>query len=319
MLPRATATLCLLALGAPSCAQGPEVEVAFTVRQKDLVPEGIAYDAAEKRFYLGSIHWKKIVRVDRDGRVADFTSSSQDGLGEVLGLRVDPKARDLWACSNEGEDLPGGRSSVHRFDLRTGRLVGKYEIAAPGETHLFNDLFILASGDVFVTDSDLGALYRIARGAGAPELFLKSEDLRYVNGITSSPDESRLVVSSAKGLFSVDLASRAVTRVKSMGYLVVADGLYRHDRSLIAIQNVFFPVSVVQYDLDDSFGSVERATVLASDHPSFHVPTTGVVVGDDFYFIANSQVDEIHEGRIARPERLKDVVVLKARIRRVRS
>jgi hypothetical protein len=313
---RAVAALCLVALGACSLGQGPRVEVAFTVGPSDLIPEGITYDAAEGRFYLGSIRWKKIVRVGGDGRAADFTASSQDGLGEVLGLRVDPSTRHLWACSNEAEGRPGGRSSVHRFDLRTGRLVQKYEIAAPEEVHLFNDLSILASGDVYVTDSDFGALYRIAGGAGALQLFLKSDDLRDVNGITSSPDESRLVVSSARGLLFIDLASRAITRVESMGFLIIADGLYRCDHSLIAIQNVFFPVAVVQYDLDHQFESVVRATVLASDHPSFHVPTTGVVVGDDFYFIANSQVDEIHGGKVRHPERLKDVVVLKARIGR---
>jgi hypothetical protein len=315
------ATLLVLAVATlvgahgPASTPGPSVEVAFTVKQKDLIPEGIAHDPADGRFYLGSIRWKKIVRVASDGTAADFTSSGQDGLGEVLGLRVDPSARQIWACSNVGEGRPGGRSSVHRFDLRTGALVRKYELAPSNDAHFFNDLVVLGSGDAFVTDTYGGAVYRIAKDGAAPELFLKSDALGGANGIAATADEGRLVVSGQRGLVFVDLASRAVKRVESLGYLIIADGLYRHGRSLIAVQNVFFPVSVVRYDLDEAFTAIREARVLASDHPAFSIPTTGVVVGDDFYFIANSHVDEISGGQIAHPERLREVVVLRTPIR----
>jgi hypothetical protein len=228
---------------------------------------------------------------------------------------VDARARQIWACSNEGEGRPGGRSSVHRFDLRTGALVRKYDLAPSPDAHFLNDVVLLGSGDAFVTDTVHGAVYRIARDADAPELFLKSEALGGANGIAAAPDEARLVVSGERGLVFVDVASRAVKAVASLGYLVVADGLYRHGRSLIAVQNVFFPVSVVRYDLDEAFAAIRDARVLASDHPAFRIPTTGAVVGDDFYFIANSHVDEITGGTIAHPERLRDVVVLRTPIR----
>ena len=312
---RALAAAAVLGPSTAALPAGPGVDVAFTVKQKDLIPEGIAHDPADGRFYLGSIRWKKIVRVAPDGTAADFTSSGQDGLGEVLGLRVDPRTGQIWACSNEGEGRPGGRSSVHRFDLRTGGLVRKYELPASNDAHFFNDLVVLGSGDAFVTDTAHGAVYRIAKDATVPELFLKSDAVGGANGIAATPDEGRLVVSGERGLVFVDVASREMKRVESMGYLVIADGLYRHGRSLIAVQNVFFPVSVVRYDLDEAFTAIREARVLASDHPAFSIPTTGVVVGDDFYFIANSHVDEISGGKIARPERLRDVVVLRTPIR----
>src|SRR4051812_9537514 len=63
-------------------------EVAFTINEKDLIPEGIAYDPAQKEFYVGSILKRKIVRIDSSGRASDFTSEGQDGLFKVLGMTV---------------------------------------------------------------------------------------------------------------------------------------------------------------------------------------------------------------------------------------
>jgi len=37
------------------------------LEEKDLIPEGIAYDDQERAFYVGSIHRNKIVRVPEKG------------------------------------------------------------------------------------------------------------------------------------------------------------------------------------------------------------------------------------------------------------
>src|SRR5260221_2222442 len=46
--------------------------VAFTTEEKDLVPEGLAYDAKRNVFYLGSLNRRKIVQIAEDGKVSDF-------------------------------------------------------------------------------------------------------------------------------------------------------------------------------------------------------------------------------------------------------
>jgi hypothetical protein len=75
-------------------------QTAFTIPEPDLIPEGIAYDPKRRVFYLGSIHKSKIVSIDAAGRQNDFTTSGQDGLQEVLGMKVDARRRLLWVCSN---------------------------------------------------------------------------------------------------------------------------------------------------------------------------------------------------------------------------
>jgi sugar lactone lactonase YvrE len=56
------------------------LEIAYTISENDLIPEGIAYDPARKNFYVSSTFKRKIIRIDANGRATDFTQEAQDGL-----------------------------------------------------------------------------------------------------------------------------------------------------------------------------------------------------------------------------------------------
>ena len=66
---------------------------AFTIKEKDLIPEGMAYDPIEKAFYFGSIQKCKVIKVGPDGKAEDFIKQGQDGLVVTLGMKVDVKRR----------------------------------------------------------------------------------------------------------------------------------------------------------------------------------------------------------------------------------
>ena len=96
--------------------------VAFTIAQRDLTPEGIAYDPKDGAFYLGSTWKSKIVRLDASGRLREFAAERQDGLRAVLGLRIDTARRALWAVSvpnplnpqrDPNEERPGPEGLYH--------------------------------------------------------------------------------------------------------------------------------------------------------------------------------------------------------------
>src|SRR6185295_6886459 len=57
----------------------PDAPESFRLADPRLVPEGIAWDAARKRFLVGSIAERKIVAVDARRRTRDF-SRPEDGL-----------------------------------------------------------------------------------------------------------------------------------------------------------------------------------------------------------------------------------------------
>ncbi|MEM6935322.1 MAG: hypothetical protein AAF552_02625 [Pseudomonadota bacterium] len=65
------------------------------------------------------------------------------------------------------------------------------------------------------------------------------------------------------------------------------DGLSWHRDGLIAIQNGNFPHRALRVALNDEGNAVSAAVPLLVNHPSFLVPSEGIVVGDSFHLIAN--------------------------------
>src|SRR5262249_53874781 len=90
------------------------------------------------------------------------------------------------------------------------------------------------------------------------------------------------------------------------------DGLYVHESGLVGVQNGAGTERIVRYRLDPEGARVVSLDVLESRNPVFAIPTTGVIVRSDFYYIANSRVDQLaDDGRLKSPARLEPVVVLK--------
>jgi hypothetical protein len=54
---------------------------AFALKERDLAPEGIAYDPVDRKFYMSSVSKRKIVCVSGGGIITDFKRPEQDGLG----------------------------------------------------------------------------------------------------------------------------------------------------------------------------------------------------------------------------------------------
>ena len=58
------------------------------------------------------------------------------------------------------------------------------------------------------------------------------------------------------------------------------------------------------------------AEILEKNSPLLDEPTLGVVVGDDFYYIANPQWGSFDkDGKMFPPEKLQEPTVLKVRLR----
>lgn len=290
-------------------------KAGFMIPGKDLIPEGIAYDPATETFYVGSIYKRKVVSRSKDGKVRDFTSERQDGLWGVLGMRVDDKRRVLWVNSAAGaeEKELNGYSGVFKYDLKTGKLIKKYILDNKPRAHLLNDLAINRRGDVFITDSLSGAVYMVSQAKDELETFVEPGQFIYPNGITLSNDERSLFVADwSKGISVVDLGARRVAPLPHSQSVTLSgiDGLYLYQNSLIAVQNGPKPERVVQYFLNDKQDRVESAAVLESNNPLFAIPTTGVLVGDKFYFIANSYVDMFRDGVLASDASLRPPQIL---------
>jgi hypothetical protein len=82
------------------------------------------------------------------------------------------------------------------------------------------------------------------------------------------------------------------------------DGLYYYKGTLIAIQGVTGRNDdrIVQLHLDKEKNGVEKLTVLQTWQPDFNLPTTGVLCGNRFYYIANSFVNRLNPDRTIKDE-----------------
>jgi sugar lactone lactonase YvrE len=284
--------------------------LAITVAESDLIPEGLAWDAHSRKLYLGSVNKRKIVEIALDGAVRDFIAAEQDGIGAVLGMKVEPRTNTLWANSLSNSEGSG----VFHCDMATGRLIKKYVLPAD---LLFNDLLVTSKGDVFVTATRAQALYWIPAKTDKLEEWRPGLKLREANGIALSSDERRLFVATfPDGVTVIDLESGSVRGLAHPASITLAaiDGLCFHDHSLIAIQNGAIAHRIARFFLNPGLGGVEKAEVLESGNPLFDIPTTGAVAGDTFYFIANSQLHNYGAKGIVDRAKLRPISILRLKL-----
>lgn len=297
-------------------------EKAFTLSQKDLITESVAYDAAAKRFFVSSIHKRKIVSVDANGKVSDFSLES-DGLWSVSGIRVDEKRKILWAATTAFPQMENfqkaddGKSGVFKYDLKTGKLLKKYLLSNENAKHALGDLIIAKNGDVYASDSVSPNIYRITSGKDELEFFLTSDNFNSLQGLAFSPDEKILFAADySKGIFRIDLKDKKIAQIKPDANTnpIAIDGLYFHRGNLIAIQNGFRPHRVARFVLNKDFSRITKSETLEANHADFNEPTLGAIVGDDFYFIANSQWNLVDENGKLAEDKLKEPVILRLKL-----
>ncbi|HSF24961.1 MAG TPA: hypothetical protein VLE20_12115 [Blastocatellia bacterium] len=296
----------------------------FTIHQKGLITEGLAYDPAEETFFIGSVHQRKILAVSKRGDVKTF-ASEKDGLFSVLGMAVDAGRRHLWVASTAFPQMinfkkeDDGTSAIFKFDLRKKTLLKKYVLsAAAGKKHALGDLTIRSNGDVFTTDSLSPAVYVIRPLKDEIELFLEDPGFGSPQGLAFSSDEKHLFMADyGTGLFDIDVKTGKVLHLAPLAgaTLLGIDGLYFFRGTLIGVQNGVTPQRVVRISLSKDLKQVERLEVIEANNPVFMEPTLGVIVKEMFYFIANSQWPLVDEnGKLAAEDKLQEPVVLKIKL-----
>jgi hypothetical protein len=294
--------------------------VAFELPEPDLLTEGIAHEARDDVFYVGSVHQSKIFRVTRGGTISQLASELPRRWAP-LGLRVDRRRGALWVAAAALPQTAGynpsdsGRSAILRYDLHSGRLSARYDAPTDGVPHVIGDLIVTRGGDVYATDSRAPVLYRVPDRGDSLERFVASPLFLSAQGLALAPDERSLYVADyARGILRVDLGGRSVSPVEAADSVLALgiDGLYFHRGSLVAIQNGVTPHRVARLTLSPAGDRVLRAEVLERAHPRYDEPTLGVLVDGELYYIANAQWERFGEdGRIAKPEALKTPVVLR--------
>lgn len=272
-------------------------EPAFTLRERDLLTEGVAYDPRTRSWFVSSVRHRKIVAIDDRGRQRDFVTEGQDGLFGGFGIAVDPVRRVLWVASTAVPHMIGYRpedkaaAGLFAFDLATGKLAGKYLLPRDGRPHALGDVIVSSAGVAYTTDSESPTVYRVDGGRHALEAVVDGGFVS-LQGLALSPDEQVLYLADyGRGLYALTLADRGLARLEPAPTIAATgiDGLYLYRGRLIATQNGLEPKRVLALTLDAGGGNrlVGQQIVLSGD-PRIADLSLGAIVGDALYLNAAS-------------------------------
>ena len=275
----------------PVVAQAHE---AFRTIARDLVPEGLAYDPHRNVFYLSSLNRRKILQFALDGIAYDYVPAEKYGLLPILGIRLSASDDTVWADSFS----EGGQTELLHFDS-SGNLLGRFK-PMDSAKHGFNDLVVRRNGDVLTTDSLANEVLRFEPVSQKFFPIAVHRPLFYPNGIALAADDHTLYVADSLGVIRVDLSDGDSRDVDPgpRSTLAGIDGLYWYNGALIGIQNGIGSPRVAAFRLSNDGLRVTHTTVLENRSNYTVLPTTGAIRGSDFYFIANSQIDNLSNDRV---------------------
>ncbi len=270
----------------------------FSLQTTARIPEDIDYDPDSKKFFVSTVLGKQVLKVDMAGLSTVFASAPDNW--PLLALKIDSHRHVLWLTEVALDGFTAttkkdwGRSAILQYDLQSGKLL--HRIEGPPKTAL-GDMALAVNGDPIVSDGKHGGVYRLNGKTWSLERIDAGEFVSPQTAAVLADGKHILVPDYVRGLGLLDLNSKQVVWIPMDGKYALngIDGLYAIGSRLIATQNGTSPERVVQFTLDGSRQAIiaekiiERATMTLGD------PTHGVVVGNYFYYIANSGWDALDE------------------------
>lgn len=267
----------------------------YLLDEKDLVPEGIAYSEKKDVFYLTSVTKSKIVAVDRlTGKQTDFIKEREFGYSPGVGIYVDDKQNLLYALGGYYM-MPDSLSSLYTFDINTKKLLNRYNVSG---AHFLNDMILDARGNIYLTDTKDTSIYLLKKGADSLELFFKSPEIEFPNGIAISDDNTKLYIASTKGVRILDISTkRILNETDGLGISQGIDGLEFYKNHLYGVQNSvdtngFNFRKLILNEAQDKIVDVE---IIDSGNPKLYVPLTFCFMENKAVVIGNSNLGHLNQ------------------------
>jgi len=290
-------------------------EPVLQLADAGLLAEDIDYDRQSRSFLITSVLEKKIVRVAADGHLSDFALSPSHW--PMLAIKVDAERKLVWATEVAMDGFIAapksdwGRSGVLCFDLRTGALHYRVE----GRAHsALGDLTLTREGTPIVSDGNGGGVYRLSE-----KRMQRIDDGAFISPQTPTkhPDGRHVFVPDyVRGIGILDAATGEVEWLNQGQHAVSGiDGLYYDREYLIATQNGTSPERVIRFRLDSTLTRIVSEDIIERSTATLGDPTHGVVIGDFFYYIANSGWSEVDDhGNLKPGAKLTPARIMRTRI-----
>lgn len=282
-----------------SCSSEEKAFELIEIPANDLIPEGIAYDQQSERFFLSGLHRHKIVQYHQGSdELSDFIPEKYNSYGMGVGMKVNHKDRMLIALSSDVQDSVRF-SMIHFYNLDS-KTENRQVVVEDTIPFFLNDLDITEEGHLYISDTEGSRIFYCEHNSSTTSAIYQEANM-YPNGLALDDDDENLYIASwQKGILRLDLDSMKTQSIHKEGRPISSqgiDGLYFYKNSLIGIQNGYQDKTkhkIIQFHLDNDF-LVHHIDTLAMNHSSFDIPTTGVIVKNRFYCLANSQLENLNQ------------------------
>lgn len=281
---------------APVTASRPQEIAADTM----LFAEGIAADTASGTLYVTSVHRRNVLVVAPSGATRwlwreGSASGGAGAVGSVMGAVFDGASGTLWLSTaklpymrSHGADDARVVAELLEVSARDGSILRRFALGDGGGTP--GEIALAPDGSVLVSDGLRSQLYRLRPGAAVLET-IRSAALRSPQGIAVRPDGAVAYVADwSRGILRWDLATDSILPVMTDDGRLLrgVDGLRWHEGALLAMQNGASPNRVLRVTLDAEGAALAALTVLDAPDPLEGELTVGVVLGDEFVYVASS-------------------------------
>ena len=269
--------------------------IKFT--ENELYPEGIAYSHKAKSFFVSSLHYGKIGKVDWKGNYTNFVNDAQSI--SAIGILADEKRNSLYvAISDPGVSVKTVAqykiAKLAAYDLSTGTrkfIADLGVINTTGGGNFANDMAFDKSGNIYVNNSASPIIYKVSQD-GKAEVFVTSDNWKgegfNLNGIVCNQKEDYLLVcqSNTGEIYKVDIKTKKISKVNT-GLILGADGMVLHKNELIVISNS--SKKITKLTSTDNWATAKSEGEVISE---MTFPTTGTRVNGKYY-VLNAKLNEI--------------------------
>ncbi|WP_428225442.1 hypothetical protein [Flavobacterium sp.] len=259
--------------------------------EKELHPENIVYLKQQKLWLAASVRKRKIVSFDvATGICVDWFKDNQ--LLAVMALKTTQDQKSIWVCTSAVAEMEGynskdtNRSEVLQIDIATHQVLQRIVLEG---NHVLGDLCVTATGAVYVTDSVQPIIYKVENGQLVIWLDLTSRAYNLQGIIFDEKRNCIFVADYLRGILKINVSTPSIynwlTFPRGFTFKGI-DGLSLYKNSLIVIQNGVNPIRIARLTLENGY-QISKITILDHNRNEFKEPTSGCVVANQFYFIAN--------------------------------
>ena len=287
--------------------------------EPDLLTEDVSYDPKDGSFYVSSVLRHKVLRVDGKGREHLFPLVAPENGWNVLAVEVDPARRVLWISAQAIRGYPGisaedaGKSRLSAYGLASKRRLYTHEFKPQGDTQAaVGDIALAPNGDLLASDSVQGKIYRVSADRKVLDVlnqpFISPQDIA-----VTADGAIAFVADYSRGIARIRLDTGEQDWLAADRSIALSgiDGMYLRGHGLLLVQNGLHPPRIVYCALDSALRAITGCLVLERGAEVLGEPTHGVVVGNDFIYLANSGWDKIDENGVLAKGATFDPAVLR--------